>query len=139
MRKVGKRTRCDASMRLAGSRKPSTLPSTARSTRRIQPLRKRKARIARELEEAAANDLVQESIREFCLRTKERLEKCTTFDMTRQFLVDHVQRIIYLRNHVTLIGSEPGLRAPSHGPNGGVADGLVEAKAAFRAAWDGAG
>jgi hypothetical protein len=39
----------------------------------IQRLRKRKARIAEELDEAAANDLVQESIREFCLRTKDRL------------------------------------------------------------------
>jgi hypothetical protein len=26
--------------------------------------------------------------------------------------------------------------APSHGPNGGVADSLDEAKAAFRAAWE---
>jgi hypothetical protein len=73
----------------------------------IDLLRKRKARITKELEEAAANDLVQASIRDFCLRTKERLEKCTTFDMTRQFLVDHVQRVIYLRDHVTLIGSVP--------------------------------
>jgi len=38
-------------------------------------LHKRKARIAKELEEAAAIDLVQESIREYCLRTKERLDK----------------------------------------------------------------
>ena len=30
----------------------------------------------------------------------------------------------------------PGLRAPSHGPSGGVADSPDEAKAAFRAAWD---
>jgi len=29
-----------------------------------------------------------------------------------------------------------GMRAPSHGPNGGVADSLDEAKAAFREAWD---
>jgi hypothetical protein len=28
-----------------------------------------------------------------------------------------------------------GIRAPSHGPNGGAADSLDEAKAAFRAAW----
>jgi hypothetical protein len=73
----------------------------------IQRLRKRKARIAKELEEAAANDLVQESIREYCLRTKDRLDKCTTFDMTRQFLVDHIERITYLRDNVTLIGSVP--------------------------------
>jgi hypothetical protein len=82
----------------------------------IQRLRKRKARIAKELEEATANDLVQESIREHCLRTKERLDKCTTFDMTQQFLIDHVQRIIYLRDKVTLIGSVPVRRGTFQAP-----------------------
>jgi hypothetical protein len=82
----------------------------------IQRLRKRKARIAKELEEAAANDLVQDSIREFCLRMKERFEKCATFDMTRQFLVDHVQRVIYRRDHVTLIGSVPVRRGTFQAP-----------------------
>ena len=32
-----------------------------------------------------------------------------------------------------------GIRAPSYGPNGGVADTLDEAKAAFRQTWDGYG
>jgi hypothetical protein len=32
-----------------------------------------------------------------------------------------------------------GLRVPTHGPNGGVADSLDEAKAAFRRAWEAAG
>ena len=82
----------------------------------IHRLRKRKARIAKELDEAAANDLVQESIREYCLRTKERLDRCTTFDMTRQFLVDHVQRIIYLRDKVTLVGSVPVRRGRFQAP-----------------------
>jgi site-specific DNA recombinase len=82
----------------------------------IQRLHKRKARISKELEEAAANDLVQESIREYCLRTKERLEKCTTFDTTRQFLVDHVHRIVYLRDKVTLIGSVPVRRGTFQAP-----------------------
>ena len=68
------------------------------------------------MEQAAANDLVQESIGEFCLRTKERLEKCTTFDMTRQFFVDYVRRVIYLRDHVTLIGSVPVRRGTFQAP-----------------------
>jgi hypothetical protein len=29
--------------------------------------------------------------------------------MPRRFLVDHVQRVIYLRDHVTLIGTVPAL------------------------------
>jgi hypothetical protein len=32
--------------------------------------------------------------------------------------------------------TQSGLAQPSHGPNGGVADTLDEAKAAFRAAWE---
>jgi hypothetical protein len=43
-------------------------------------------------------------------------QKCTTFDMTRQFLVDHVQRIIYLRDKVTLIGSVPVRRGTFQAP-----------------------
>jgi hypothetical protein len=51
--------------------------------------------------------MVEKSIREYCARAKERLEKCVTFDMTRQFLIDHVQRIIYLRDKVTIVGNVP--------------------------------
>ena len=82
----------------------------------IRRLHKRKAQIAKQLDEAAANDLVQESIREYCLRTKDRLDKCTTFDMTRQFLVDHIERITYLRDNVTLIGSVPVRRGTFQAP-----------------------
>jgi hypothetical protein len=32
-----------------------------------------------------------------------------------------------------------GVRAPTHGPNGGIADCLDEAKAAFKTAWETAG
>jgi len=80
--------------------------------REIQRLHKRKAQIARELEAAAANDLVERSIREYCERTKERFAKCSAFDVTRQFLVDHIQRIIYLRSKVTILGSVPLKRGP---------------------------
>jgi hypothetical protein len=52
------------------------------------------------------------SIREYCERTKERFAKCSTFDMTRQFLVDHIQRIVYMRSKVTILGSVPVKRGP---------------------------
>ncbi len=63
-------------------------------------------------ENLTANDMVEHSIREYCGRTKERFEQCSTFDMTRQFLVDHIQRIIYLRSKVTILGSAPVKRGP---------------------------
>jgi hypothetical protein len=36
--------------------------------------------------------------------------------MTRQFLVDHVRPVIYLRDHVTLIGSVPVRRGTFQAP-----------------------
>jgi hypothetical protein len=75
-------------------------------------LHKRKVQIGRELEEASANDMVEHSIREYCERTKERFAQCGTFDITRQFLVDHIQRIVYLRSKVTILGSVPVKRGP---------------------------
>jgi hypothetical protein len=38
-----------------------------------------------------------------------------------------------------LLWTQIGIRAPSYGPNGGVADTLDEAKTAFRQTWDGYG
>jgi hypothetical protein len=73
----------------------------------IKRLQKRKVQIGKELQDAAANDMVDHSIREYCERTKERFAQCSSFDMTRQFLLDHVQRIVYLRSKVTILGSVP--------------------------------
>jgi len=51
--------------------------------------------------------MVEHSIREYCERAKSRFEQCTVCDQTRQFLADHIQRVIYLRSKVTLFGSVP--------------------------------
>ena len=40
-------------------------------------------------------------------RVVESFEHCTTFDDKRQFLVEHVERIIYDRYGVTVVGSVP--------------------------------
>ena len=52
-----------------------------------------------------------------------------------------VGRILRLRStgRELWLWTQIGIRAPSHGPNGGVADTLDEAKAAFRRTWDGYG
>jgi hypothetical protein len=47
------------------------------------------------------------SIRQFCDGARVRFEHCTTFDDKRQFLDKHVERIIYDRYRVTVIGSVP--------------------------------
>jgi hypothetical protein len=38
--------------------------------------------------------MVAHSILDYCERAKDRFEKSDTLDLTRQFLVDYVQRII---------------------------------------------
>ncbi|HWN49740.1 MAG TPA: hypothetical protein VNO18_07920 [Xanthobacteraceae bacterium] len=50
---------------------------------------------------------VEFSIRQFCEIARARFEHCTTFDDKRQFLVEHVERIIYDHYRVTVIGSVP--------------------------------
>ena len=47
------------------------------------------------------------SIRQFCASARARLQACADFDAKRQFLVGHVERVIYNRYKVTIAGSVP--------------------------------
>jgi hypothetical protein len=48
---------------------------------------------------------VEASIRQFCASARARFEACADFDAKRQFLVDHVERLIYNRYKVAIAGS----------------------------------
>jgi hypothetical protein len=50
---------------------------------------------------------VDASIRQFCATANALLQGCADFDAKRQFLVDHVERLIYNRYTVTIAGSVP--------------------------------
>jgi len=50
---------------------------------------------------------IEPSIRQFCDIARVRFERCATFDDKRQFLAGHVERVIYDRYRVTVIGSIP--------------------------------
>src|SRR5215471_7924253 len=50
---------------------------------------------------------IEPSIWQFCSIARVRFERCTTFDDKRQFLLDFVERVIYDRYRVTVIGSVP--------------------------------
>jgi hypothetical protein len=50
---------------------------------------------------------IEPSIWQFCDIARVRFERCATFDDKRQFLVDYVERVIYDRYRVTVIGSVP--------------------------------
>jgi len=75
--------------------------------REIERLRKRKAEIARQVQEAAASDMVEHSIRDYCKNAKASFELCSTFELTQRFLREHIEQIIYNRSKVTILGSVP--------------------------------
>jgi hypothetical protein len=48
--------------------------------------------------------LLDASIRQFCASASARFQACADFDAERQFLVDHVERVIYSGYKVTVTG-----------------------------------
>jgi hypothetical protein len=48
---------------------------------------------------------IDAAIRQFCQTARARFEKAVDFDAKRQFLLDHVEKIIYNRYHVVVTGS----------------------------------
>jgi hypothetical protein len=52
-------------------------------------------------------NFVDASIRQFCANANARFQICGDFDAKRQFLVDHVERVIYTGYKITVLGSIP--------------------------------
>jgi hypothetical protein len=52
-------------------------------------------------------DFVDASIRQFSATGNARLQACTDFDTKRQFLKDHVERVIFNRYQITITGFVP--------------------------------
>jgi hypothetical protein len=50
---------------------------------------------------------IDTAIHQFCQAAKLRLQMARDFDAKRQFLLDHVEKIVYNRYHVVVIGSVP--------------------------------
>jgi hypothetical protein len=50
---------------------------------------------------------VDGSVRQFCASARARFQACTDFDAQRQYLVDHIERVIFNRYKVTVTGSVP--------------------------------
>jgi hypothetical protein len=82
--------------------------------------------------EGRADDDLKMSIVHFCTSARAKFEMCSDFDSKRQFLVEHIERIIFDRYKVTVLGSLPMLR-----PEGGKVEFRIEgeiSKAAVREA-----
>jgi hypothetical protein len=50
---------------------------------------------------------VDASTRQFCANANARFQTCGDFDARRQFLLDHVELVIYSRYKVTVVGFVP--------------------------------
>jgi hypothetical protein len=74
---------------------------------KLERLVREKAKLAAALRSPQQEDFVDASIRQFCANANARWLDCADFDANRQFLRDHVERVIYNRYDVTLVGSVP--------------------------------
>jgi hypothetical protein len=73
----------------------------------LERLVRSKAKLAAAARSSEHEDFVDASVRQFCATAKARLQACSDFDANRQFLVDHVERVIHNRYDVTIVGSIP--------------------------------
>jgi hypothetical protein len=74
---------------------------------KLERLVRAKARLVTALRPTHQEDFVDASVRQFCATAKARLQACSDFDANRRFLVDHVERVIHDRYHITIVGTIP--------------------------------
>jgi hypothetical protein len=74
---------------------------------KLERLVRAKSKLVTALRPTHHEDFVDASIRQFCATAKARLQACCDFDTNRRFLVDHVERVIYDRYNVTIVGAVP--------------------------------
>jgi hypothetical protein len=75
---------------------------------KLERLVREKAKLAAALRSSQHEDFVDASVRQFCATANARSQACNTdSDANRQFLLDHVERVIFDRYKVTLVGSVP--------------------------------
>jgi site-specific DNA recombinase len=58
-------------------------------------------------------DAVDTSIRQYCEAARIRFDKCTDFETKRQFLLEHVEKVVYEDDKFTVCGSVP-MKHTSH-------------------------
>jgi hypothetical protein len=79
--------------------------------RKLERLTREKAAFVAALRSPHKEDFVDVSVRQFCASAKARFQACTDFDK-RQFLVGHVERVIYNRYDIAIVGFVPVQAAP---------------------------
>jgi hypothetical protein len=79
----------------------------------LERLTREKADLVAASRSSLHEDFVDASVRQFCASARARLQECADFDAKRQFLLGHIERVIYNRYKVTIVGS-----VPAHSPSG---------------------
>jgi hypothetical protein len=74
---------------------------------KLERLVREKAKLAAALRSPQQEDFVDAKIRQFCANADARLQECADFDDRRAFLAEHVERVIYNRYDITIVGSVP--------------------------------
>jgi hypothetical protein len=74
---------------------------------KLERLVRAKAKLVTVLRPTHHDDFVDASIRQFCATARARLQACSDFDANRNFLIDHIERVIYDRYNVTIVGTIP--------------------------------
>jgi hypothetical protein len=74
---------------------------------KLERFAREKAKLAAALRSPQHEDFLDASIRQFSATANARLQACADFDAKRQFLIDHVERVIYNRYNVTVTGFVP--------------------------------
>jgi site-specific DNA recombinase len=73
----------------------------------LERLTRAKTALAAALRSSQHEDFVDASIRQFCANANVRFRASADFDAKRQFLVDHVEGVIFNRGKVTITGFVP--------------------------------
>jgi len=73
----------------------------------VNEVKTERAEIIKQIPDLHKKDIVEVSVQQFCDSVKSRLAICDSPEVKRQFLQDYIEKIIYDRSQVTLIGSVP--------------------------------
>jgi len=79
--------------------------NSLRSDDQINRVKIERAELLKKIPLLHKRNIVEANIGQFCDTTRARFQKCTDFESKRQFLLDHIESIIYSPTKITIIGS----------------------------------
>jgi site-specific DNA recombinase len=75
--------------------------------RDLERLTREKAELVAALRSPQHEDFVDASVWQFCASARARLQECADVDLKRELLLGHIERVIYNRYKVMIVGSVP--------------------------------